>query len=450
VGDEWFIEGNGKMVLGTPCLIVSVSVLFATQAIELGRVDQSESVSSEIQLSNAVADRFVNALRKRSYVFLTEKRLTSLLEEIRDFAATYPPGLLSSAGKKNLLDAIDRYVPEHFLNRHVDFPDHFSSDWDVEGAYLKFRDVVNTFKWQLWLALTRQPHTAEQLQQRHIQHDWLRKFLAGVPIRPGDGRPVGVEPDGIRKWASTYLERQLADPLSLLYDPMTQSQFGVFRGLMKRSAANGLYDTVKDVPVRALGARAHSHADIEMAYGYAFEIKLPFEDEIRSIWGGGAGAGPHLVFTSNAKFRGRDVYLDASHQPVFDIVTGPCTVGLERPIDDFRTVVRRWCQERGVGHIAYDDSDAALIAVRSAKAAKLKVANWFEADRISDAELYEIISQDGHETVSVRQLPPMNGPRRVGITDPRFFIVVQGQGKELAVIDLRTREFGLHFVSRLR
>jgi hypothetical protein len=226
---------------------------------------------------------------------MREDKITSLRTEIADFAAQYEPTQMSGAEQQVLLAAIDRYVPENFLNRHLDFPDYFSADWDVEGAYLKFRDCVNTFKWKLWLALTRKPPTTEEVSRREAQHNWLRQFIAGVVIRPGDGRPIGVTPDGVRAWASAYLQRTFTDPLSLLYDPMTESQFEVFKKLTIRSAANGLYNTAMDIPVRALGARAYDRTDVEKAYDYPFDIDLPFEDEVRSIWGGGDGAGPHLV-----------------------------------------------------------------------------------------------------------------------------------------------------------
>jgi hypothetical protein len=73
------------------------------------------------------------------------------------------------------------------------------------------------------------------------------------------------------------------------------------------------------------------------------------------------------------------------------------------------------------------------------------------ADRVSNAELHKLITEYGRTSISVKQLPPMNGPRRVGFNEPRFFIVVQNSDGQLAVIDLRTREFGqLNFVSRLR
>jgi hypothetical protein len=165
---------------------------------------------------------------------------------------------------------------------------------------------------------------------------------------------------------------------------------------------------------------------------------------------GGDGAGPHLAFASNAQFRGQDVHLDARSHPIFDIGRGLWPPLAQKNDANLAVSVDDWVQEHKVGDIHYDDPDASIRALRGARIAELKVANWLEADGVSNADLRRLISKEGRTTVSVRRLPPANGFRRVGESDPRFFIVVQSGTGRLAVIDLRTREFGLHFVSRLR
>lgn len=438
------------MSLKTISLLMGFLVFLFGQADGGEPVDARPLVAEKTQISERIAARFADALQKRNYPFMTENKVASLGTEIADFTARYQPAQMSGAEQESLLAAIDRYVPENFLNRHLDSPDDFSSDWDVEGAYLKFRDSVNTFKWKLWLALTRRPLTAEQFKQRQIQHNWLREFIAGVPLRPADWGRKGVVPTGVRKWALTYLEEQLANPLSLLCEPMTENQFEVFKEWMKRSAANGLSYTVTNIPVRALGARAHNHGDVEKAYAYPFDIELPFEDEVRSIWGGGDGAGPHLAFASNAQFRGQDVFLDARSEPIFDILKGVCRIAPQEQVSDPAESIARWTRKYNGGHIAYDDAKATLVALRGAKIAELRVADWFEADRVSNSELRKLTDEKGQMDISVKRLPPMNGPRQVGVNEPRFFIVVQSRDDRLAVMDLRTREFGLNLVSRLR
>lgn len=436
------------------CIIAGLADKTKSQEL-IAPKEQNQTITTHFdtnKLADAIADRFISAMQNRNYSFLVEDKLESLRKEIYDFTAKYQPTQMPPAKQEALLASIDRYVSDYFLNRGFDFPGDFPRDFDMEGAYLKFQDQINTFKWKLWLAITRKPPSMEQLKQRQVQHDWLRKFIANVPIRPGDWRPVDVSPDDIRKWASAHLEQELADTLSLLYDPMTHSQFEVFKQWMKRSAANGLSNTVTDIPARALGARAHNHADVEKAYSYPFDIELPFKDEIRSTWGGGGGAGTHLAFASNAQFRGRDVFLDShGYRQVFDIVQGILQVSPEARDGATDKSIADWAKKQNKGDIDYNYMTTSLLALRGAKIAELKVANWFEADRVSNAELHKLITEYGRTTISVKQLPPMNGPRRVGVNEPRFFIVVQNSDGQLAVIDLRTREFGqLNFVSRLR
>ena len=438
------------MSLKTISLLMGFLVFLFGQAGGGEPVDARPLVSEKTQISQRIAARFADALQKRNYPFMTQNKVAWLRTEIADFTARYQPAQMSGAEQEALLASIDRYVPENFLNRHLDSPDDFSSDWDVEGAYLKFRDCVNTFKWKLWVALTRKPPTTEQVSRREAQHNWLRQFIAGVVIRPGDGRPINVTPDGVRAWASAYLQRQFADPLSLVYDPMTDNQFEFFKKLMVRSAANGLYNTAMDIPVRALGARAYDHTDVEKAYAYPFDIELPFEDEVRSIWGGGDGAGPHLVFASNAQFRGQDVFLDARSQPIFDILKGVCRIAPQEQVSDPAESIARWTRKYNAGHIAYDDAKATLVALRGAKIGELRVADWFEADHVSNGELRKLTDEKGQTDISVKRLPPMSGWRMVGVNKPRFFIVVQSRDDRLAVMDLRSREFGLKLVSRLR
>lgn len=436
------------------CIVAGLADKTKSQEL-IAPKEQNQTITTHFdtnKLADAIADRFISAMQNRNYSFLVEDKLESLRKEIYDFTAKYQPTQMPPAKQEALLASIDRYVSDYFLNRGFDFPGDFPRDFDMEGAYLKFQDQINTFKWKLWLAITRKPPSMEQLKQRQVQHDWLRKFIANVPIRPGDWRPVDVSPDDIRKWASAHLEQELADTLSLLYDPMTHSQFEVFKQWMKRSAANGLSNTVTDIPARALGARAHNHADVEKAYYYPFDIQLPFEDEVRSTWGGGGGAGTHLAFASNAQFRGRDVFLDShGYRQVFDIVQGILQVSPEARDGATDKSIADWAKKQNKGDIDYNYMTTSLLALRGAKIAELKVANWFEADRVSNAELHKLITEYGRTTISVKQLPPMNGPRRVGVNEPRFFIVVQNSDGQLAVIDLRTREFGqLNFVSRLR
>jgi hypothetical protein len=399
-------------------------------------------------ISQAIADHFVDALRKNQYEFLSEDKLKSLHTEIADFSSRCKPAPLPSKDRESLLTAVDRYVPQHFPNKSPGSPGQYRSASDAERAYLTFRDVVNTFKWQLWRALIRRPLSAEQLKQRQTQHDWLRRFIDSVPARPGDAYPPGVVVSNARAWATARLEETLADPLGLMYDPMPDLQFELFKKLMSRSAGNGLVATVLDVPVRALGARAHLSASPDTAYSYPFDIVLPFDDEVRSIYGGSEA---QLAFASNTRFRGQEAFLDSQTRPVFDISSGVYTLPARPKLGTFESLRSWWESRFKTGDFAYDDAKAKVLALRDAKIAELKVVSWFEADRVPDSKLRELIAKDGKSTISVKDLPPVNGVRPAKAAEPRFFIVIQSHEGRLAVIDLQNRESGqIHFLSRVR
>ena len=49
---------------------------------------------------DTVANRFISTMRKRNYSFLTEDKLESLRQEIRDFITKYKPVNLSATRKE--------------------------------------------------------------------------------------------------------------------------------------------------------------------------------------------------------------------------------------------------------------------------------------------------------------------------------------------------------------
>jgi len=430
-----------KAGFGKVALMLLAALSLAAGKDCCGRAASVESRGDDFAAE--IAERFVGALARRGYSFIDEEDINSLRKEIGAFAAEHHTRSFSRTEREELLVAGEQYVTDNFLNR----PDmHW---YDQEGAYLKFADVVNTFKWQLWKALRRSKLTAQQMSRRDSQREWVRSFVAEVPIRPGDGRPVGVAAVGVREWGNEYIEKKFADPLGLLYEPMTDAQFEVFRKLMERSSANGFYNTVSDIRIRALGAVAHRHTDVEKVYVYPFDIELPFDDEVRSMWGGGGGAGAHLVFASNAKFRGGELLLE-HNRPVLDIVHGVLSTPPNDTDANRLEMINKLVAKQGKGDIAYDDAAATVFTVRSAKMAKLDVADWLEADGVSNERLTEFIRDSSFSSISVANLPRMNGPRPMDRSRGRIFIVVQTHEGRLAVIALMEREFGLSIYSRLR
>jgi hypothetical protein len=381
-------------------------------------------------LANAIADRFAGMMRQRGFWFISDAQFEELHQEIRDFAARYPAPQMSGAERDALLAAVEQYVPDHFVNRGSGSPD------DAERAYLEFRDQVNTFKWRVWLALTRKAFTPEDLARRAAQATWLRECLARVPVRPGDFDSARLTPEGLRDWAKARVERELADPLSLIYAPMTDKEFEAFQKTTNFHARNGPAVFVTDLDGRALSVRVPSHPDEQKRYGEAFDVQLPFEDEVVQIWG---GIGAHLAFASNAEFCGRYGSIGGSN--VYDVIG---CVQRTIPVDDQGKgldgpAVARWAEEHGHADLVYDDGTGTVTGLRGARFAELKTADWFDVDRVTDAELRQLVTEQGLQSVSVVRLPPMNGRR---LPRPRFFIVVATAEKRLAVVELRAREFG--------
>jgi hypothetical protein len=175
-----------------------------------------------------------------------------------------------------------------------------SRNWLEEDTYLFLPDKLRTFEWMLWVSLTRKPLTSEQAKVREEQRKWLREFLEKMPVRPDDGWVEGLTPEQVRARALEQAEQCFSDPLSLLRDPMTATQFENFKRIMGSSAVNGLSGSVANIPVHALGARIQPHPETADP---TFDMPLPFDDKPVSIYNG------FVLFASNdwlhAKRRGR-------------------------------------------------------------------------------------------------------------------------------------------------
>ena len=292
-----------------------------------------------------IAKCFIKAIRNWNYGFLTEDKFAGLQQEIRNFAGQYLRGSMSDTEFRTLIAAIEKYGQPYVQNN-----DPASQKYTLEMGYLEFRDHVNTFKWLLWQALTREPQTAENVKRRNAQHKWLREYIKTTPVRPGDYVPEGIKREKIYEWAEDFLEQEFANPLSLMSEAMTDEQFEVFKALMKRSSQNGLSTVVSDITVRSIGACAHKHTDIEGAYQYPFDIELPFEDEVKAILG---GRNSHLAFASNAQFCGSDVFLDARGRSILDVIK-PSTLFVGFKTDDggMEEILTQWANQHNSGGLS--------------------------------------------------------------------------------------------------
>jgi len=404
--------------------------------IQAAARDQSRPLADEI------AARFADGLRKGRYSFLTAERIDSLQHEVRDFAARYATGQMPEAARKALLDAIDTYVPEYFPAK--DGP----GTGVMESSYVEFPDQVKTFQWKLWLALTQPALTPEDARRRDAQRSWMRDFINRLPE---DARVLDIKrmkPGGLRAEAIARLETFLRDPLCPLSLVMTDAEFETFRKSV--AGAGELPEPGSAVPTfayAALFARVPWKDDPAKPRGGAFEGELPFNDEVVESYANGYET--CLVFASNSVFRGRQSLLvsDAGKpRCILDVATNqtydfwvrgeyaknlwPKELSAEEPGSPNWT---KWIDEKGVGDMCYWQDKNLLIAARGARVARLEVADWVAADRLSDGELRDLIARSGAGTLSIRDFPqwPYGGNPA-----PPFYVAVLTRENRLAVVRL--------------
>jgi hypothetical protein len=418
--------------------LLTIEVIVAVLLIFVKISNNFENKESVEKRAEKVADSFVIAVRKWNNQFLTENDYSALWNEIHNFAGQYIKSSMSNLEFNILLAAIDKYDEPSSTPNYGETMRKLVS----EQSYFAFPDRVKTFELLLWQALTRGAPSRKETKRRDNQHEWLREYIKAIPIRQDDGTFRGIEPARVYAWADDFLSKEFYNPLSFLYEAMTDEQFELFKALMRRSSSNGLRLALGDIRSRAIGARAHKKAQIDDAYRYPFDIKLPFDDEVTSSYG---GTHAYLEFASNAQFRGsgESGLPDGGILDVINhsrMITEAESIRYIKANDDQKEdIITQWVQEHNTGDLAYFDNRAILLCLRGTKLAKLEVADWFEADSLSNEQLYEQIDREGIKEMSVEKLPPMNG---IGNRlDLRIFIVVETAEKRLAVIEFRNREF---------
>ncbi|HTI51565.1 MAG TPA: M56 family metallopeptidase, partial [Planctomycetaceae bacterium] len=132
--------------------------------------------SPSLQDAEALADRFISALRKQALSFVSEAHLAALRKEFLDELGRQLKAPLSKTRREALLAGIDRFTAATFsaeLNRH-----------DNDNLYVTFRDRLDTLKWELRVAATRSELDQEQIARRDEQRNWLRDFVRNLPPAP--------------------------------------------------------------------------------------------------------------------------------------------------------------------------------------------------------------------------------------------------------------------------
>jgi len=386
------------------------------------------------QDATTIADRYLAAMQRKNYAFLSKNELLRRRDLIASFTAKHLGQRLDESTRTSLLEGIDRCIDRLYTSPAgtVAYGNGFGSGGE-EWMYLNDRDYFLTFQYHLWVGLTRQPFAPAEVQRRGTQQNWMRQYLANLPFRGIHETPPREEMrnDEVRPWAMAELEKALADPIDLLAEPLPDDGFTKLQDRFKRFS-NGIVADFHHMEVAALTSRFICHKDPAGRYGYTYPGQLPFDDTVVALWGNG----PSLHFASNADFRGNHGTLFRSS--VYDVVrcvemhANPAPVPAGAAMD-------AWLAREGRGDLTLDGST--LIAVRGAKIANVPVKNWFDADKLSDDQLRAVIRNGGHDGISIKGLPTMNGPHRGDRTEGEFFIVVQTRDNRLAIINFHNYEF---------
>ncbi len=403
-------------------LIAFALISFALSGLASAQFEQDAAV---------IADRYLTAMQRKGYSFLSKDELLRRRDQIALFTAKHLKQRLNEPTRTAILEGIDRCINR--LYRAPAGKIHYSNGFGSGGEewmYLNDRDYFLTFQYHLWVGLTHSVLSPDDIQRRNTQRQWMRQYLVNLPTRGiQEPRPrKGKRSGEVRGWAIGEMEKAFADPLHLLSEPMPDDGFVKLQDRFKQFS-NGIASDFHAMEVAALVSRFVRKKDSAGRYGQKFLGQLPFNDTVVDLWGNG----PSLYFASNADFRGNLGLLNPSG--VYDVIR---CVGMQaKPAG---VAMEDWLAKEGRGELTLDGS--IIRAVRGAKIANLSVMNWFDADKLSEDQLNASIRNNGLDHILINKLPPENGLHREDRSEGEFFIVVQNCERRLAVVNMHNYEFG--------
>jgi hypothetical protein len=390
--------------------------------------------------AEAIADRYVAAMERKGYSFLTKEELARRHEVVAADVAKWQHAPLGEAERAAVLEGVDRCIDRLYTGKAGarSAGNGFGSG-DEEWMYLNDRDFFQTFRYHLWAGLSQAPLTPEEQKRRDAQREWMRSYLKNLPGRgPQEVPPrAGMTASEVRPWALAELEKDFADPLHPLHEALPEAGFSKLQERFK-SFSNGIAADLHDMEVAGLTARFVDHADAAARYGRTYTGKLPFDDAVVDLWGNG----PMLCFESNALFRGSHANVAAGS--VYDVVRCDGIGGTDRTFAG----AEAFATKEGRGDVTL--ADDALVGLRGAKLALLPVKSWFDADDWTTEELRGAIKDAGKERLSVKGVPSMNGRHKADRSQGEFFAVVQTKEGRIAVIYVSGYEFGVGLWCRAR
>jgi beta-lactamase regulating signal transducer with metallopeptidase domain len=343
-------------------------------------VKQAETTEG---FANAVGDLVAAAIRPSQLPFVSDKRLAAIRYDFVMFVNEYTPADITAERKAELLAGLREHAQQHM--QLWDRP--ITENRDLDNIYLNFPDRVKTLKWELWMALTRDPLDNAELARLETQRNWMRDTIANQPAHRHYTHEQVLKD----------LEAKFADPLYVIFDrPMSDEAFEKLQseidswlaGIPKPNSTQSKADALKATTDSELPHMVHHllwEALIAQYRGERAQFNGPrFDnDEIESY---GAGHGSiHLGFASNRANVSWSLGLDS----------------IENSGQTIDADIGYMGNPRSKGDIGYSAREMKLIAQNGAKLLPLQVQNWIEADAISVEDLNSRLTASGVDQVDL-------------------------------------------------
>ena len=367
------------ILLGTACVALTLGLLRPFSPIHSRAAENQpakSTVVAEVQPmpdpaaatspdADALSQCFADALSQQGISFLDDNKIAALRTDLHDYLQEKVKPSLNSERRDALRVGIQHFVETNFH--------------DTDNVYLSFRDVLETLKWELWIAATRPELSDEQLARRDEQQKWMLDYINGLPEHDGFTRQ-----DAIAK-----LQGAVTDPINPFFvEPLTEKEFTAFKKHITEMPTGNdvtfgdtnVYHTLIDAQMESLLKRWPVKQIGWSKYGMQWYL----------------GVTPHKSGNSipitDVNTHDRMIYVDVMRGNV-----------LMQPAPQDPTVRSAWLEshnERGLqGDLSFDAQQDAFVAVRGAKLALLDAGSWADADRKKLVDLRKLIAEKGAASV---------------------------------------------------
>ena len=322
------------------------------------------------------------ALRRQNLPYVTPEVLSTARTMLHQYLKVRVKTPLVGPRREEVLQAMDRYVQENFVGK---------------DSYASFRIDFDMLMWRLWTATERRELTAEELQQRDRQREWMRDYIRSQPI-PEEMKYV---PQYSYDNRLKLLESEVfGEPLSpFFHEPMSDEEFARFTKDMDRFKEHvqvpspRLAFAPSDIFRTVVGVREQSLLN---RWPPGFLLSGLGADGTRGFsfrWAASDTCGPVGVTG------GKRYYLD---------VGKPQSVAQDAPLDAEAT--QKWLAENKKGDVEFDAATGRLLPVRGAKLATVDETEWYKLDRIPMAELQRRVRDTPVDSMSVPHFSEPGSP----------------------------------------